>query len=199
MLSTLKPWQRIALRHKRWPQPPPCASQPAAALAQLDAGEADVLAAVRLDRFARSTRDLQALLDLAARCCWEHVGLDVPVDGDLPVRAFLRTILGAANELDRPLISDQTKAALAVVRSRGRRLGRPSRQSQAAKELASTMHADGISLRKIAAALKQAELRTAGGKTTRPPSSVKALLRTAELDQQTQTNAARCTAEQFDG
>ena len=40
--------------------------QLAVALAQLEAGEADALVAVRLDRFARRTRDLQNLLDLAA-------------------------------------------------------------------------------------------------------------------------------------
>ena len=170
--------------------------QLSAALAQLDAGEVDVLAAVRLDRFARSTRDLQSLLDLAAGGGWELVGLDVPISDDLPVGAFLRTILGAANELDRSLISDRTKAALAVARSRGQRLGRPSRQPQEAKDLATTMHADGISLRKIAGALTESGIHTATGKTTWPLSSVQALLRTAELDSEAEANAARFAAEQ---
>ena len=166
------------------------------ALARLDAGEADALVAVRLDRFARSSRDLQNLVDLAESGGWELVGLDVPADGDLPVGAFLLTILGAANQLDRELISDRTKAALAVARSRGQRLGRPSRQPQAAKELAVAMHANDKSLREIAAALQEAGLRTATGKTEWPTSSVRALLRTAQLDQEAQANAARHAAEQ---
>lgn len=166
------------------------------ALAQLDAGEADALVAVRLDRFARSSSDLQALLDLADHGGWELIGLDVPVNGDLPVGAFLRTILGAASQLDRELISGRTKAALAVARSRGQRLGRPSRQPKAAKELAVAMHADGMSLREIAAALQEAGLRTATGKTEWPTSSVRALLRTAQLDQEAEANAARHAAEQ---
>jgi DNA invertase Pin-like site-specific DNA recombinase len=166
------------------------------ALARLDAGEADMIAAVRLDRFARSSRDLQALVDRAADGGWELVGLDMPADGDQPVGAFLRTILGAANQLDRALVSDRTKAALAVARSQGQRLGRPSRQPQAAKELALSLHADGMSLRKIAGVLEQAGLLTATGKTEWPHSSVKGLLRTAELDREAETNAAHHAAEQ---
>ena len=166
------------------------------ALARLDAGEADALVAVRLDRFARSSRDQQALIDLADHGGWELVVLDLPVDSDLPVGAFLLTILGAANQLDRSLISDRTKAALAVARSRGQRLGRPSHQPQAAKELAVAMHAGDMSLREIAAALQAAGLRTATGKTEWPHSSVRGLLRTAQLDRQAEANAARHAAEQ---
>ena len=171
--------------------------QLSAALARLDAGEADVIAAVRLDRFARSSRDLQTLLDLADHGGWELVGLDVPVSPDLPVGAFLRTILGAANELDRALISDRTRAALAVARSRGQRLGRPSRQPQAAKDRAVAMHADGTSLRKIAGALTESGIHTATGKTAWSASSVQALLRTAELDSEAEANAARYAREQL--
>ena len=172
--------------------------QLSAALARLDAGEADVIAAVRLDRFVRSTRGLQNLLDLSAEGRWEFVGLDVPINSDVPVGSFLRTVVGAFNELERALISERTRAALAVARSRGRRLGRPSRQPQAAKELALTMHADGMSLRKIAAALTESGIRTATGKAVWPPSSVRALLRTAELDKQAQTEAARYATERSD-
>lgn len=172
--------------------------QLAVALAQLVAGEADALVAVRLDRFARRTRDLQHLLDLAAEGGWELVALDVRDCGDLPVSTFLRNILSAADEFDRALISDRTKAALAVASSQGKRLGRPSRQPQTAKDLAVALRADGCSLRKIAAALEDAELRTATGKTTWPVSSVRSLLRTAELDRAAEANAARHAAERRD-
>lgn len=168
------------------------------ALTRLDAGEADVLAAVRLDRFSRLQRDLYALFDLAARSGWELVGLDVPISDDEPVGVFLRNILGATNELDRALISDRTRSALAVARSRGQRLGRPSRQSEAAKELAIALYTDGSSLRQIAAALEDMGLHTAAGKTEWAPSSVKSLLRTVQLDQEAEANAARYAAERGD-
>ena len=171
--------------------------QLAEALTRLDAGDADVIAAARLDRFIRSVRDLQTLLDLSADGGWEVAGLDLPVNPDLPVGSFLRTLLSAFNELDRALISERTRAALAVARSRGRRLGRPSRQLQAAKDLASAMRADGMSLRSIAGALTESGIRTATGKTTWPPSSVQALLRTAELDSEAEANVARYAREQL--
>ncbi|WP_420625844.1 recombinase family protein [Candidatus Poriferisodalis sp.] len=86
-----------------------------AALARLDAREADVIVAVRLDRLIRSLRDLQTLLDLSAEGGWEFIGLDIPVNSDLPVGSFLRSVIGAFNELERALISERTKSALAVM------------------------------------------------------------------------------------
>ena len=164
-----------------------------AALARLNADEADIIAAARLGRFVRSMRNLQILLDLSADGGWEFVSLDVPVNSDLPVGSFLRTVVGAFNELERALISERTTAALAV--SARSPASRPS-QPQAAKELAVAMHADGMSLRKIAAALNETGIHTTTGKTTWPPSSVKALLHTAKLDQEAEVNAARYAAEQ---
>ena len=170
--------------------------QLSAALARLDAGEADVIVAVRLDRFARSIRDLQILLDLSAGGGWEFVGLDVPINSDVPAGSFLRTVVGAFNELERALTSERTRAALAVARSRGKRLGPPSRQSQEAKELAVTMSADGMSLRKIAGALTESGIHTATGKSIWTHSSVQGLLRTARLDREAEANTARYAAEQ---
>lgn len=166
-----------------------------AALARLDAGEADVIMAVRLDRFIRRIRDLHLLLDRSSAGGWEFIGLDVPVNSDLPTGSFMRIVVGAFNELERAMISERTKAALAVARSRGKRLGRPSRQSQEAKDLATALRADGVSLRNVAAALEEAGLSTPTGNTAWTHSSVQALLRTVQLDHEAEANAARYAAE----
>lgn len=166
-----------------------------AALKRLDAGKADVIAAVRLDRFVRSIRDLQNLLDLSARGGWDFFCLDLPISADVPAGVFMRHVVGAFNELERSLTSGRTRAALAVARSRGKRLGRPSKQSQEAKDLATALRAEGLSLHKIAVAFEGAGLCTATGKTVWSPSSVRGLLRTARLDQEAQANAARHAAE----
>ena len=137
------------------------------------------------------------MLDLADDGGWELVGLDVPVNLDLPVGSFLRSVLGAFNELDRALISERTSAALAVARSRGRRLGRSSRQPQAAKKLATAMRADGSSLCKIAAALTESGISTATGKLNWTHSSVATMLRSIELDHEAEANAACYAAEQL--
>ena len=166
-----------------------------AALERLDASKADVIAAVRLDRFVRSIRDLQNLLDLSARGGWEFFCLDVPISSDVPAGVFMRNVVGAFNELERSLASGRTKAALAVARSQGKRLGRPSRQSPEAKHLATALRAEGLSLHKIAVALEEAGLCTATGKTVWSPSSVRSLLRTAQLDREAEANAARHASE----
>lgn len=167
-----------------------------AALRQLDAGRADLIAAVRLDRFARSIRDLQNLLDLAARGGWDFFCLDVPTSSDIPAGVFIRNVVGAFNELERSLVGERTKAALSVARSQGKRLGRPSQQSPEAKKLATSLHSEGLSLQSIAVALEAAGLRTPTGKTSWPSSSVRGLLRTARLDQEAAANAARHASEQ---
>ena len=108
----------------------------------------------------------------------------------------MRNVVGAFNESERPLICERTKAALVVARSQGKRLGRPSQQSPEARELATALRAEGLSLRKIGVALEEAGLHTAAGKTVWSPSSVQGPLRTARLDQKAATNTARYNAEQ---
>ena len=167
-----------------------------AALERLDAGDADVIAAVRLDRFVRSNRDLLTLLDLSSRGGWEFIGLDVPITSEVPAGTFMRTVVGAFGELERSMISERTRAALAVARSQGKRLGRPSQQSPEARELATALRAEGLSLRKIAAALTESGIRTATGKSIWSASSIQGLLRTVKFDQEAEANAARHAAEQ---
>lgn len=170
--------------------------QLAVALALLEAGEADLIVAVRLDRFVRSTRDLLRLVEHAQIWGWELVCLDMADNSGTPAGTFMRTVVGAFTEMERDLISERTSAALAVARSQGRRLGRPSQQPQQAKNLAVTLFADGCSLREIAGALTESGFTTATGKASWTHSSVQGLLRTAQLDREAEANAARYAAEQ---
>ncbi|WP_419842848.1 recombinase family protein [Candidatus Poriferisodalis sp.] len=166
-----------------------------AALEQLRKGGADKLASARLDRLIRSSRDLQDLLDIADRDDWELISLDVPSGAPGPVGVLTRSVLGAVSEFERALVSERTAAALAVAKSRGQRLGRPSRHSPDAKRLATAMHAAGASFTEIANALAEAGLPTATGKRVWQVSSVKSLLCTVELDEEAKANAERYAAD----
>ena len=141
-------------------------------------------------------RDVLRLVDHAQTGGWELVCLDMADNSHTPAGTFMRMVVGAFTEMERALISERTSAALAAARSQGRRLGRPSRQSQEAKNLAVTLLADGYSLRKIAAALTESGITTATGKTTWTHSSVQGLLRTAQFDKEAEASAARYAAEQ---
>jgi len=97
----------------------------AAALADLDAGRGSVLIVSKLDRLSRSVHDATGLLLRAERAGWGLIALDVAVDTTTPQGAAMTQVLAVFAELERRLIGQRTKDALAVKRAQGVRLGRP--------------------------------------------------------------------------
>jgi DNA invertase Pin-like site-specific DNA recombinase len=96
-----------------------------AALGELDRGRGSVLMVAKLDRLTRSVHDATGLMLAADRAGWGLVALDVAVDTTTPQGAAMAQVLAVFAELERRLIGERTKAALAVKRSQGIRLGRP--------------------------------------------------------------------------
>jgi DNA invertase Pin-like site-specific DNA recombinase len=96
-----------------------------AALAALDSGAGSVLMVAKLDRLTRSVHDATGLMLAADKGGWGLVALDAPVDTTTPQGAAMAQVLAVFAELERRLIGERTKAALAVKRSQGVRLGRP--------------------------------------------------------------------------
>ncbi len=94
------------------------------ALADLAAGKASVLMVAKLDRLTRSVHDATGLLLTAERGGWGLVALDAPVDTTTPQGAAMAQVLAVFAELERKLIGERTKAALAVRKAQGMRLGR---------------------------------------------------------------------------
>jgi DNA invertase Pin-like site-specific DNA recombinase len=94
------------------------------ALAQLDAG--DVLLVTRLDRLARSTRDL--LNTLAAiterKAGFRSLG-DTWADTTTPHGRLMLTVLGGLAEFERELIRTRTSEGRSRAVARGQRMGRP--------------------------------------------------------------------------
>lgn len=148
-----------------------------AALAQLDQGEVDVLIATSVDRLARDTLETLLLFDRAERCGWELITLDAPEGVRTRSGRLQVGVLAVIAAHEAGMAQDRTKATLQTAKRNGTRLGRPSRQPEEARTLATQLHADGYSLREIAAALEVAGILTATGKTTWHHSSVAALLK----------------------
>src|ERR1700719_1323637 len=94
------------------------------ALAQLDAG--DVLLVTRLDRLARSTRDL---LNTVAAIADKGAGFrslgDAWADSTTPHGRLMLTVLGGLAEFERELIRARTGEGRARAKTRGVHLGRP--------------------------------------------------------------------------
>jgi DNA invertase Pin-like site-specific DNA recombinase/predicted nucleotidyltransferase len=103
-----------------------CADRPQL-LRLLDAiGSCDVLIVSRLDRLARSTRDLLNMLDtLSSRgAAFRSLG-DQWADTTTPHGRLMLTVLGGLAEFERELIRARTSDGRARAKARGQHMGRP--------------------------------------------------------------------------
>ena len=97
-------------------------------LKRLDEG--DVLVVTRLDRLARSTRDLLNILDTVAEAGAGFRSLaDDWADTTTPHGRLMLTVLGGLAEFERGLIRERTMAGLEAARARGRKGGRKPKLS----------------------------------------------------------------------
>ena len=93
------------------------------AIAALDAG--DVLLVTRLDRLARSTRDLLNMLDAVAKAGVGFRSLaDAWADTTTPHGRLMLTMLGGLAEFERSLILARTSEGRTRAKARGVRFGR---------------------------------------------------------------------------
>jgi DNA invertase Pin-like site-specific DNA recombinase len=94
-------------------------------LKRLEAG--DVLVVTRLDRLARSTRDLLNILDVVAKAGANFKSLcDRWADTTTPHGRLMLTVLGGLAEFERELILARTSDGRTRAKARGVKFGRPS-------------------------------------------------------------------------
>ncbi len=113
---------------------------------------ADVLVVTRLDRLARSTRDL---LDIVQRLDAGGIALRVldlggsDVDTRSPTGRLLITVLGAIAQLEREIMLDRQRAGIAAGKAQGKYVGRQPTARRQADDVR-RMHAEGIGPAEIA-------------------------------------------------
>jgi len=101
----------------------------AKALKALKAG--DTLLVTRLDRLARSTRDLLNILDSIGKAGAGFRSLaDVWADTTTPHGRLMLTVLGGLAEFERELIKARTGEGRARAKARGQHMGRPGSLTQ---------------------------------------------------------------------
>ena len=119
------------------------------ALDQLGAG--DVLLVVRLDRLARSTRDLlNTLASIAERQAGFRSLSDAWADTTTAHGRLMLTVLGGLAEFERELIRTRTGEGRARAKARGQSLGRPFKLTDHQKREALKRREDGETLAEIA-------------------------------------------------
>lgn len=120
-----------------------------ALLAAVRARWVDVVACIKLDRLARSTRHLVTLAGDLEALGVDLVVLDQSVDTTTPSGRLLFHVLAAIAEFERDLIRDRVVAGLRRAKAQGRHLGRPRRYQIDGAEARALM-AEGLSLRAVA-------------------------------------------------
>jgi DNA invertase Pin-like site-specific DNA recombinase len=116
---------------------------------RLDQG--DVLLVTRLDRLARSTRDLLNTLDTITKKGAAFRSLaDAWADTTTPHGRLLLTVLGGLAEFERELIRARTGEGRARAKAKGVHMGRPSKLTRHQKQEAIARRDAGESLTDIA-------------------------------------------------
>jgi DNA invertase Pin-like site-specific DNA recombinase len=138
------------------------------ALARLKRGEASVLVVSKMDRLSRSLLDFAAIMQRAQREGWALVALDSPTDLTSPSGEAMAGVMAVFAQLERRLIGERTKAALAQRREAGVRLGRERVIGPEVEARARALKEEGLSVRKIALRLAEEGYEPPGGRAWQP-------------------------------
>jgi DNA invertase Pin-like site-specific DNA recombinase len=124
-------------------------AEPRKVVSRLDEG--DVLVVSRLDRLARSTRDLLNVLDeIAKRGAGFKSIADAWADTTTPHGRLMLTVLGGLAEFERELIKVRTGEGRARAKAQGVHMGRPSKLTAHQKPEAIALRDAGEALTDIA-------------------------------------------------
>jgi DNA invertase Pin-like site-specific DNA recombinase len=130
-------------------------------LGSLSAGDALIVA--KLDRLGRSALDVLRLAEAARDKGWRLVACDLGLDTGTPVGAFTLTALAAVAQLERDLIAQRTRDALAELKRQGVRLGRPVAIPEDIRQRVAELRTAGLSQRAVADQLNAEGVPTARG------------------------------------
>ena len=128
----------------------------ARAIGRIEAGEAEALVVTKLDRLARSSLDFARHVERARDEGWTLVILELALDTSTPMGKFTASVVAAMAELERDLISQRTKMALAEAKRQGRLIGRPGGKVESDAQtvaLIKTLRGQRLSYRAIATEL----------------------------------------------
>ena len=122
-------------------------------LDQLRAG--DVVVVSRLDRLARSTRDLLAIAEQLKEVEAGLRSLHEPwADTTSPAGRMVLTVFAGIAEFERELIHERTRSGQVAARARGVRFGRPPKLTSDQIKLAQRLISEGRSVPEVAKILK---------------------------------------------
>jgi DNA invertase Pin-like site-specific DNA recombinase len=149
------------------------------ALQALKNGDASALMVSKMDRLSRSLLDFTAIMATAQRQGWSLIALDSPADTSSATGEAMANVLMTFAQLERRLIGERTKSALAEKRAEGVVLGRPRELPTAVRRRIAAERLEDRSFAAIAAALNAEKIATAHKGKCWYPSTVRAVALTA--------------------
>jgi len=138
------------------------------ALEELDAGRADAL------------KDFAGLMERARTRGWAIVALDAPVDTTTAMGEGMANMVAVFAQIERGLIGERTKAAMAVKKAQGVRFGRPVSLPDSVVRRIVRARSRGMTLRAIADMLNRDGVPTGQGGAKWWPETVRGVLRSVE-------------------
>ena len=122
-------------------------------LDQIRAG--DTIVVWKLDRLARSTRDLLETIETIRQAGGKFQSLSEPwADTTTHAGKMIMTIFAGIAEFERGLIRERTSAGREAARKRGVRFGRPRKLTPEQENLARRLVSEGKAVRELAVAFK---------------------------------------------
>lgn len=113
--------------------------------------EGDVVVVYKLDRLARSMRDLLNILDRIETAGAQFKSLTETIDTTTPAGQMLLHVLGAMAQFERGIIRERSMAGVEVARSNGVRIGRlPALNDQQQRRLVSQWESEKYSKTELA-------------------------------------------------
>lgn len=146
------------------------------ALDILRRGEASALVAAKLDRISRSTIDACQIGDMALKYGWDLILLDARIDTTTPHGRAQLALMATFAQLERELIAQRTREALAVKKAQGVRLGGPVAIGNDVAARIVALKSEGKTLRTIADILNNEGIAPARGGSQWYASTVRVVL-----------------------
>ena len=112
----------------------------------------DTIVVTKLDRLARSSRDLHNILHQLGKLSCGFVSLgEVWCDTTTDVGRLMLTIMGGIAEFERGLIRQRTDEGIARAKRQGKKFGRPERLDDGQKRVIADRYGKGATIPELAA------------------------------------------------
>jgi DNA invertase Pin-like site-specific DNA recombinase len=148
----------------------------ARAIDAVEDGKGEALVVAKLDRLSRSLMDFAGLMERSRKKRWALVALDLGVDTSTPSGEMLASVLAVFAQFERRMIGLRTAEGLAVKRSQGVRLGRPTSLSDKVRREILRLGRKGLSYSAIARELNEKGVPTAQGGKRWYPATIRKII-----------------------